>query len=478
MTQSKSPKPQKPSLKSMLQRGRAKADGAEAEAQTQAAPSSESTDAGHVLRILSGLHIGANRALAEKEMILVGSGEDCDIVLSDPGVAPHHALIGLLGGTFSVRALDAPLRIGGQPLHPGDPVEMTTLQRIELGQAALAVGAADDPGWSSLLPAFDGTRPAPAPAPYMRRLPAVAAFAVLSLMSVAILAAVMPRDEKAPQPTDSLAQLIPEFGIVDGRASVDANGIAVLSGTVKDAATRERIQQRLRDADISASLDLRTGEDIANDVRDILRAQGFATRTRYLGRGDVEVSGNFEDGGALEKAVKSRAMVEVAGVRRVIPRNYEPIDPFQVVAQPTAEQKLAAQMATVSLVSVVRGKEPHVLGSDGTKFGIGAKLPDGSTLIGIGTEYATALDGAGQLQRVQLAPPPAPAPAGVEATVVAVGVDAKTASATPAQPQTAPSAAKPVAAGSSAPAAKPVSPPANPQPQTVAKAKPQPAQRM
>src|SRR5688572_138631 len=84
-----------------------------------AAPAVESVDAGgHALRILSGLHIGASRPLAEKEMILVGSGEDCDIVLSDPGVAPHHALIGLLGGTFSVRALDAPLRVGGQPLHP------------------------------------------------------------------------------------------------------------------------------------------------------------------------------------------------------------------------------------------------------------------------------------------------------------------------------------------------------------------------
>lgn len=185
-------------------KSRTKRDGA-SEASNDAVVdiAAESADAGgHALRILSGLHIGASRPLAEKEMILVGSGEDCDIVLSDPGVAPHHALIGLLGGTFSVRALDAPLRVGGQPLHPGDPVEMATLQRIELGQAALAVGAVNDPAWSSLLPAYDGTRPAPAPAPYMKRLPAVAAFAVLSLMSVAILAAVVPRRDSAPQPRD------------------------------------------------------------------------------------------------------------------------------------------------------------------------------------------------------------------------------------------------------------------------------------
>ncbi|WP_189644777.1 FHA domain-containing protein [Luteimonas gilva] len=442
---------------------------------TEAAPAAAPA-AGYTLRILSGLHIGASRALAEKEMVLVGSGEDCDIVLSDPGVAPHHALIGLLGGAFSVRALDAPLRIGGQPLHPGDPAELGVLQRIELGQAALAVGALDDPSWSSLLPAFDGARTAPAPKPYMRKLPAVAAFAVLSLMSVAILAAVVPKHEVAPKPQDSLARLIPEFGIVDGRATVDPNGIAVLSGTVKDAATRDRIQQRLRDENLSASLDLRTGEDIANDVGEVLRAQGFTTRTRWLGRGDVEVSGNFDDGGALERAVKSRAMIEVAGVRRIIPRNYQPIDPFQAVVQKTAKDIEAERLAGVAIVSVVRGKEPHVLGSDGTKFAIGAKLPDGSTLIGIGPEYATALDKAGQLQRVQLAPPPdaedAPAEAASAATKVAVGVEAKPAPAAAAK--TASNASAPAPAASAAAPSKPN----EPKPQTVAKAKPLPEQRM
>lgn len=431
-------------------------------------------DAGYALRILSGLHIGAGRALAEKEMVLVGSGEDCDIVLSDPGVAPHHALIGLLGGAFSVRALDAPLRIGGQPLHPGDPAELGTLQRIELGQAALAVGAVDDPAWSSLLPSYDGVRTAPAPAPYMRRLPAIAAFAVLSLMSVAILAAVVPKHEAAPKPQESLALLIPEYGIVDGRATVDPNGIPVLSGTVKDAATRDRIQQRLRDENISASLDLRTGEDIANDVGEVLRAQGFTTRTRWLGRGDVEVSGNFEDGGALERAVKSRAMIEVAGVRRIIPRNYQPIDPFQAVVHKTAKDLEAERLAGVSIVEIVRGKEPHVRGSDGSKFAIGEKLPDGSTLIGIGPEYATALDKQGQLQRVQLAPPPKPedAIAGPADAKVAVGAEAKPASAAPAQ--------IPAGAGQAAPAKPAAAPPkpATPAPQTVAKAKPQPEQRM
>src|SRR3546814_14580039 len=66
---------------------------------------------GNVLRILAGLHAGASRDLAEQEMILVGSGDDCDIVLADQGVARHHALINLVGGLSSLRAPDATLRV-------------------------------------------------------------------------------------------------------------------------------------------------------------------------------------------------------------------------------------------------------------------------------------------------------------------------------------------------------------------------------
>src|SRR3546814_3665097 len=82
---------------------------------------------GNVLRILAGLHAGASRDLAEQEMILVGSGDDCDIVLADQGVARHHALINLVGGMSSLRALHAPLRVDRSEEHTS---ELQSLMRI------------------------------------------------------------------------------------------------------------------------------------------------------------------------------------------------------------------------------------------------------------------------------------------------------------------------------------------------------------
>src|SRR5690606_21160308 len=183
------------------------------------------------------------RELAGGEMILIGSGEDCDMVLADAGVASHHALLSFLDGRFSLRALDAPLHVGTAMIHPGDPVELDRVQRVGIGEAAIAFGAADDAGWERLVPGGLGPRPAPERVgrPYTRRLPAIAAVAALSLASLAIFAAVMPEKEEAPDGREQLQRLIPEYGIDDGQAALDANGRLVLTGTVADTATRERI---------------------------------------------------------------------------------------------------------------------------------------------------------------------------------------------------------------------------------------------
>ena len=69
-----------------------------------------------VLRIVAGLHSCASRPLSRREMVLVGSGDDCDVVLADAGVAAHHALVNVVDGRFHLRALDVgqgPGRIEG-----------------------------------------------------------------------------------------------------------------------------------------------------------------------------------------------------------------------------------------------------------------------------------------------------------------------------------------------------------------------------
>ncbi|NZA26782.1 hypothetical protein H0E84_10340 [Luteimonas sp. SJ-92] len=362
---------------------------------SSAKTTSHAPGSGQLLRIVAGLHAGASRELAEREMILVGSGDDCDIVLADSGVASHHALISLVDGHFNLRALDAPLRLEGRILHPGDPVELGKVERVGLGDAALAFGHVDDPAWLALAPEGSGFAHAPVRpgVPFARRLPMIAAIAVLSLASLAIFAAVMPADEAPFDVEARLQSLAREYRVAEARVERDVEGVAVLSGTVKDVVTRQRMRQQLDSERIDASLSLRTGEDMAQDVADVLRGHFPAEKTRYLGNNDVEVTGYFDDMAALEAFATSRAMRET-GVRRVIPIN---------LATPADDAAAAADVEEVRIVAIERGENAHVVDADGVRYAVGAELPGKGTLLAIG-EHAQVLREDGSLAKLRAEP--------------------------------------------------------------------------
>ena len=363
-----------------------------------------------VLRILAGLHIGASRVLADQEMLLVGSGEDCDIVLSDDGVAPHHAMLLRNGDSLALRAIDAPAGFAGDPLYPGDPIELQLGAPVRLGDASFAVGDASDPKW---MPAdgLDEVEQAPLNArravrPGLSRT--LAGLAVLSLVSAGIYASVRPAAEPAPSIEDQVAALVTAYDIGDNTVSTNDAGMTVLTGTVPDSISRTRIQQHVESNAIPIRLNLRTGDDVAADVAEVLRSQGITARTRYLGNGDVEVSGRFEDQDKLRAAATSRAMIDVTGINRVIPRNYADDDA-------RSPERATVPVERTRIVSIVGGDDSYVLAADGTRYAVGAELPDDrGTLVAIGKSAWALVDG--KVNQVKPDPPvevDEPAAAGV-----------------------------------------------------------------
>lgn len=351
-----------------------------------------------LLRIISGLHAGASRELAEREMILVGSGDDCDIVLADAGVAHHHALISVVDGHFQLRALDAPLQLEGRLLHPGDPVEMDRLQRVGLGEAALAFGLEDDPAWLALAPDDDGSQPAAVRArrltePLTRRLPLIAAVAVLSLASLAIFVAVVPSAESKIEPASRLQELARQYQVSGRRIEKDVNGRPVLAGMVADAAARRSLQEQVAEEGLDVTLVLTTGEDLAINVGEVLRAGGFPARTRYLGRGEVEATGYFEDEAAFEAFVRTSAVV-ATGVRRILPIN---------LAESKEEENAAVDNAPVRIVAHERGEDPFLLDEHGNEYRVGMNIPGEGVLNSLG-KHAMVTTPEGQIKRLEVRP--------------------------------------------------------------------------
>ncbi len=349
-----------------------------------------------MLRIVSGLHAGASRELAEREMILVGSGDDCDIVLADTGVAHHHALISVVDGHFQLRALDAPLQLEGRLLHPGDPVEMDRLQRVGLGEAALAFGLEDDPAWLALAP--DDELPAASRArrftePLTRRLPLFAAVAVLSLASLAIVAAVVPSAESRVEPEVRLQELARQFQVSERRIEKDVNGKPVLAGMVSDASVRRDLQEQVAQEGLDVTLVLTTGEDLAINVGEMLRGGGFPARTRYLGRGQVEATGYFLDMDAFQEFVQTQAVVST-GVRQIVPIN---------LAEEQSDEASAADDGPVRIVAYERGEDPYLLDEHGNEYRVGMNIPGQGVLNSLG-KHAMATTPEGDIMRIEIRP--------------------------------------------------------------------------
>lgn len=355
-----------------------------------------------VLRILSGLHDGASRVLSEQEMLLIGSGEDCDIILSDPGVARHHAMVLRHGDTLSLRAIDAVLEFAGDPLEPGDPIELPQLQPARLGGVSIAIGPADDDGWTAL-----GARPgmvsaAPPPAAPASRpfLPtALVAVALLSLVSVGIYA--MVRQDAAPRatPQERITELAGEHGVRDASVIDGAGKTLVLAGTVEDPAAARRLQQRIDEESLPIELRLRTGENVASDVREVLRTFGITADTRYEGDGAVRVEpeADFEDWTRLAEAGRSRVMRDINGFAELLP----PRDAPQLMAD---GKPAPPPPPRVRLITWVNGGDPHVIASDGQVYRPGERLPgDRGVLTGISEKGALAMHN-GEIRRLRMEP--------------------------------------------------------------------------
>ena len=148
------------------------------------------------LRILSGMHAGACAPL-QGDVYMLGALDDCDFVLSDAGVQPHHARLSRLDDGWQ---LDWVAEEGAEPVLA--PMRLQSGKAVPMGPIVVAVDDAQAP-WPTLeqlvlvphAPALEAQLPAPAqpaaaPArrPWGRRLMPVAVVLALLISSLVWLA--------------------------------------------------------------------------------------------------------------------------------------------------------------------------------------------------------------------------------------------------------------------------------------------------
>jgi hypothetical protein len=289
--------------------------------------------------------------VAPSEVVLVGAGEDCDVILSDAGVARHHCVLSHLDSKLFLRAIDEPLVLDGQPQDPGRSFCVTPGARVELGAAAFDVVTDQD----SQAPHVGKPEPAPS------RLAWLASSGMFRRMRWAAVAV---------------------LGV----------GVAVACGLNPVQIGLKGRNPHVAQAPEQPLTAGRPGTDIARDVEEVLRLSDVACDAHYDGNGTVTVRGHLGDPKVLATVIQSRAMREIVGLKRVLAVN---LDDRHGSAGPT-------QVDGTRIVSAISGDDPYVVTADGSRYYVGAELPQGGRLTGVdGDEVLIERNGQVEHMRLQ-----------------------------------------------------------------------------
>ncbi len=342
----------------------------------------EETESALALRLVRGVHAGAERRCGSGDVVVIGGGDDCDLILADEAVQPHHCIVSVIGGDIGVRAVEAVVRAGGRVVPPGEPVRIAPFEVVEIGAAAFALGpVSSEEEWARVREAMStaandvgaGDTAAAVRKPRKRLAIGVAA-AIAAVVTCAFSAQLLRPAAPTLAARQALAeQIVKASDLPEVRVGGD-NGRLRVSGVVPDPGRAEKLREALGSNSTGAEIDLRSGSSIAHDVVDVLRLSGIPAEGRYLNDGQVEVRGHFGDQAKLQKVVESRAMREVGGLKKVVTVNLD-------APPPAPPSKPADDGKQIS--DVVDGNDPYVVTRDGSRYYVGAKLPGGGTLQAI-----------------------------------------------------------------------------------------------
>jgi type III secretion system YscD/HrpQ family protein len=303
------------------------------------------------LAVLGGLHAGAALDLPTQGGLLIGAAADCDILLKDAGVLPHHALVLALGqGRVELRAIDGAVRRVDSRLEPGASIAVEGVDMFALGSACVGVGPEGHSEWADLTTASlaedeeSALRPvqaevstdehdiddpltqqpeqlatfvdppsssdeqsaarqtqtaavtsmgARATSAYARRrrwaLATASACGLGLVISIGWQAA--SQSVRSNMAKSALDETLAELAAPEVTVVRSDNGVVRLEGVVTTEQQRTRVLELLRKRGIAAAVDIVSGDQLAQAVHSGFRQRGISVQTLYAGKGRVRVSG-------------------------------------------------------------------------------------------------------------------------------------------------------------------------------------------
>ena len=315
-----------------------------------------------VLRITSGLHRGASMELTGSEY-LIGSGDDCDVVMRDEAVSAHHCRLVREWSGFCVR-----------DLRTGTPQRVTALTvayeggSIEAGYelGGIQFTLRQDPPASKVARAQEARKQSVSWA----ILVVVIAGVVLAIVAAAGAGRAVTKSPTAlAEWTRSGDEALAAQGFRSAHFGRDSRGEPQVNGLVTDLAEKQRLQEWLRGSAYSkAHLNVHPVSDLIEQVR-----RALADETLKIGLRDarLDIEGSTS---RLELKERIRALTE--DLRSTLPVE----DRVQYV---DAHDGAGPGPLPVTVRSVMVGNPSYFLTDDGTRYFVGGQLSDGAEVLAI-----------------------------------------------------------------------------------------------
>lgn len=304
------------------------------------------------IQVLSGKHRDASVVLGRNDLLVIGADESCDVCLSDAGLAARHAAIAMHADTVSIRRLDGAVRVNGNELSAGISALLDNDSEIALGDSQVTLRFA--------VPSHAAGHAAPT------------------------------TSEMEMEPIH--AQPVAARESVPGKASIWVKApIVVVAVVVVAGIVMQQLQPSQADAAppvlADANRAVPRGQDLAQQVREVFRANGYDAEVTDLGNGRVRVE-NLDQNHAQVRRV-------AALVRDDMPQ----LAALEFAAEPGVAPPAAAQYAQRlggNLRPVVDGETAYVATPDDGRYFVGSVLPSGHTIRRI-TSAGAQVDRNGQI---------------------------------------------------------------------------------
>jgi hypothetical protein len=338
------------------------------------------------LRVFSGVHAGAEFRLPERGILMIGSADDCDLILGDADIQDRHCVLTVVGDQVLLRALSGEVETENGRIADGENITLEHFAMVRLGKVQFAVGPHWSERWLSLADSTDHADAALASKQLASRRRGVLAIAGL-LLAFAMLVLVGSWKVNHPAPvhlrsvSEQLEQargILRQMSLQHVVANVDAGDRLVVRGVVGNVARLPQLKQKLSEAGLTTELAVRDWPSVTKQVKDIFSMHGYTVETQLLDQGLIEVDGHFGDPDNVERVKKdvlgSADMQNLNGDvgLNLALRNYDERKP----EAPKLDQgKLIRHVSS--------GAESYVVTRDESRYYPGSALPQGGVFVGV-----------------------------------------------------------------------------------------------